>query len=308
MSGYQIGLVNVIRGSTVRFCPIINVGFNQPSQAIRERKAWSVGAAFAFVIWTKVEMLIKPFAALRPAPEKGGRRSRRSLRCGRHRRSARPGRRQPRQLPARVPPEIDLPDSVDIHAMRSTRRARAPARLPGARTLLREADERLYVYRQVMGAQQTGSWPVAISRIPRRYHPQAEKTRRTKRTIRTRHCLELNANTGPVFLTYRDQAAVDALVAQFRPGRASTSPPLTHPPHRVARRGRRRAVGRILPPGCPLPMWRRPPPRRRRVPSWQASAREQSAHTGKEEYNWFLAVLFPARNSAFLRTTVASLT
>jgi uncharacterized protein (DUF1015 family) len=39
-----------------------------------------------------------------------------------------------------------------------------------------------------------------------------ERTRRDKEDDRTRHMVALSAQTGPVFLTYRDDAAVDALV------------------------------------------------------------------------------------------------
>src|ERR1041384_6262031 len=40
-----------------------------------------------------------------------------------------------------------------------------------------------------------------------------ERTRRDKEDDRTRHILVLRAQTGPVFLTYRAQEKIDALVA-----------------------------------------------------------------------------------------------
>jgi len=45
-----------------------------------------------------------------------------------------------------------------------------------------------------------------------------EKTRQDKEDDRTRHTLTLRANTGPVFLMYRDQAAIDAEVAAVMKG------------------------------------------------------------------------------------------
>ena len=39
-----------------------------------------------------------------------------------------------------------------------------------------------------------------------------EKTRRDKEDDRTRHVVSLNANTGPVFLTFRDRDEIDLLV------------------------------------------------------------------------------------------------
>jgi uncharacterized protein (DUF1015 family) len=45
-----------------------------------------------------------------------------------------------------------------------------------------------------------------------------EKTRPDKENDRTRLIGTLNANTGPVFLTYRDSPALDALVASATAG------------------------------------------------------------------------------------------
>src|SRR5205814_1963499 len=45
-----------------------------------------------------------------------------------------------------------------------------------------------------------------------------EKTRRDKEDDRTRHMIALGAQTGPVFLTYRASAAVDAIARRVTPG------------------------------------------------------------------------------------------
>jgi uncharacterized protein (DUF1015 family) len=72
----------------------------------------------------------------------------------------------------------------------------------------------VYVYRLRMGAhEQTG---VAACFLVDEYDHDAikkhERTRRDKEDDRTRHILELRAQTGPVFLTYSASAAIDALV------------------------------------------------------------------------------------------------
>ncbi len=45
-----------------------------------------------------------------------------------------------------------------------------------------------------------------------------ERTRRDKEDDRTRHMLALGAQTGPVFMVYRKQAAIDMMVAQASAG------------------------------------------------------------------------------------------
>ena len=45
-----------------------------------------------------------------------------------------------------------------------------------------------------------------------------EHTRRDKEDDRTRHLLELRAQTGPVFLTYRARPAIDALIERVMTG------------------------------------------------------------------------------------------
>jgi uncharacterized protein (DUF1015 family) len=81
----------------------------------------------------------------------------------------------------------------------------------------------LYVYRLRMGEHvQTG---IAASYSLDEYDADVikkhERTRRDKEDDRTRHIVELRAQTGPVFLTYRASPAVDEVVA-----RAVTRPPL----------------------------------------------------------------------------------
>ena len=74
----------------------------------------------------------------------------------------------------------------------------------------------LYVYRLRMGQHvQTG---IAASYSLDEYDADIikkhERTRRDKEDDRTRHIVELRAQTGPVFLTYRASAAVDEIVAR----------------------------------------------------------------------------------------------
>ena len=77
-------------------------------------------------------------------------------------------------------------------------------------------DERpgLYVYRLRMGAhEQTGvAATFSVDEYERGVIKKHERTRKDKEDDRTRHILELRAQTGPVFLTYTASPAVDAVV------------------------------------------------------------------------------------------------
>jgi uncharacterized protein (DUF1015 family) len=114
-----------------------------------------------------------------------------------------------------VKPEIDLPPETPPYDSRVYEQGAANLRgLIDQGVLIREAAPALYVYRQQMGDHvQTGV--VAGASIDE-YESQGikkhEHTRPDKEDDRTRHVNALNANTGPVFLTYPADATVDGLV------------------------------------------------------------------------------------------------
>ncbi len=113
-------------------------------------------------------------------------------------------------------PEIDLPEGVDEHddavyAMGATNLQRLV--VEGA--LVQDTEPHLYLYEQTMGKHRqvgvVGCASVAeylTDRIKKH-----EKTRADKEDDRTRHIQELGAHDEPVFLTYRKDAEIDALVA-----------------------------------------------------------------------------------------------
>ena len=83
-------------------------------------------------------------------------------------------------------------------------------------TLVRDSEPGFYAYRQTMGGHsQTG---IVATFDTQDYIAgilkQHEKTRRDKEDDRTRHIETLSAHTGPAFLTYRDDAGIDAIVAR----------------------------------------------------------------------------------------------
>jgi uncharacterized protein (DUF1015 family) len=120
--------------------------------------------------------------------------------------------------------EIDLPPGTDPHADSVYARAAANFRaLKEAAPLTLEPEPSLYVYRLRMGAHtQTGvAGCFSLDEYDRDIIRKHERTRRDKEDDRTRHILELRAQTGPVFLTYRAADAIDEVVRQV-----TDAPPL----------------------------------------------------------------------------------
>jgi uncharacterized protein (DUF1015 family) len=120
--------------------------------------------------------------------------------------------------------EIELPADTDPHADVVYETAvRNFARLRAAAPLIEEATPSVYVYRLRMGShEQTG---VAACFSVDEYESDVirkhERTRKDKEDDRTRHIIDLRAQTGPVFLTYPASAEADRAVAQ-----AVADPPL----------------------------------------------------------------------------------
>lgn len=113
-------------------------------------------------------------------------------------------------------PEIDLPDGTDGSSPAAYAQAkRALDGLLANGTLVRDAEPKFYAYRQTMGSHsQTG---IVATFDTEDYLAgvlkQHEKTRKDKEDDRTRHIETLQAHTGPAFLTYRDDRAIDLIVA-----------------------------------------------------------------------------------------------
>jgi uncharacterized protein (DUF1015 family) len=117
--------------------------------------------------------------------------------------------------------EIDLPAGADPYAPTVYERARANfAALRTRAPLVFEDTPALYLYRLRMGAhEQTGvTGCFSIDEYDSDIIKKHERTRRDKEDDRTRHIVELRAQTGVVFLTYRGTAAIDAIARQAAAG------------------------------------------------------------------------------------------
>jgi uncharacterized protein (DUF1015 family) len=117
--------------------------------------------------------------------------------------------------------EIDLPPDADPYAARVYQRARENfQKLRDVAPLIVEDSPSLYLYRLRMGGhEQTGvAGCFSVDEYERDVIRKHERTRRDKEDDRTRHIVELRAQTGVVFLTYRAQPAVGEVTQRAAAG------------------------------------------------------------------------------------------
>jgi uncharacterized protein (DUF1015 family) len=194
-------------------------------------------------------------------------------------------------------PEIDLPEGTDIHSDAVYRKAADNfEKLKIECPLEEEATPSVYLYRLIMGQhEQIGVVACcAVDEYNDNTIRKHERTRRDKEDDRTRHMMTLNSQTGPVFLTYRAVPDIDTMVMETTISEA--------------------LYDFTAPDGVQHTIWHAPDPVRfvqafREVPYLyiadghhraasasraRAELKESSfGHTGDEEYNYFLTVIFP---------------
>ncbi|MGI9167639.1 MAG: DUF1015 domain-containing protein [Pyrinomonadaceae bacterium] len=194
-------------------------------------------------------------------------------------------------------PEIDLPEGTDIYSEPVYRKAVENFQnLIKSCPLETEAVPSIYLYRLIMGDhEQIGVVACcSIDEYDQDVIRKHERTRRDKEDDRTRHMLALRAQTGPVFLTYRARRDIDTMVMETTMANA--------------------LFDFTADDGVQHTIWRVPDPVRfvqafRQVPNLYiadghhraASAsrarselkQQSSGHSGDEDVNSFLAVIFP---------------
>jgi uncharacterized protein (DUF1015 family) len=197
-------------------------------------------------------------------------------------------------------PEIDLPREIDLYDPRVYEKGRENLqRLMSDGILAQDSQPSYYLYAQTMG-NHTQYGIVGCASV----HEYAddiikkhELTRKDKEDDRTRHVRVTNAHSGPIFLTYRADPAIDALADAIRSGKAEYD--------FVADDGIRHQLWVAADP----PVTRRMEDAFRAIANFYVAdghhrsaaaarvGREMASanphHTGTEEYNFFLAVLFP---------------
>src|SRR5687767_3283683 len=117
--------------------------------------------------------------------------------------------------------EIDLPEGTDPYAPEVYERARHNLdALHHDAPLVKDEQPSLYFYRLRMGGhEQMGiAGCFSVDEYESDVIKKHERTRRDKEDDRTRHIIELRAQTGVVFLTYPRATAVDDLATKVTAG------------------------------------------------------------------------------------------
>lgn len=194
--------------------------------------------------------------------------------------------------------EIDLPADVGPHDPRVYTRARQNLQtFLSDGSFVQEPVPCVYLYELTMeGRSQVGVVGVVhVDDYERGAIRKHEMTRKDKEDDRTRYVLAQNAQVEPVFLTYPGQPFIEQ---QNRAGMAGQ--PLYD---FTADDGVRHRVWRVADPAPYGDTFRRvnaayiADGHHRCASAWRAAVERRDAtlqRTGEEEYNWFLAVLFPA--------------
>lgn len=204
--------------------------------------------------------------------------------------------------------EIDLPAEVDPYAAEVYAKARETfLRMQAEGVLTREPVPTMYLYKQTIdGHSQTGL--VTVCHTEDYEHDiikKHEKTRQDKEDDRTRLVGTLDANTGPIFLTYRERSSISTLTDAFMGAE--------QPVYDIAAPdGVRHQVWRLTPELCAkltalfdaeVPCAYVADGHHRAASAFRVSKlrREANAnHNGAENYNWFLSVLFPGNELKIL--------
>ena len=194
--------------------------------------------------------------------------------------------------------EIDLPPDTDPYSPAVYARAAANLRaLERSGTLVREEAPSLYVYRQRMGAHEQRGVVACLHTgdYERNLIRRHERTRQDKEDDRVRHTLALRANSGLVFLMYRDTPAINRLVAAVE--REAALYDFTAPDgiaHTVWRAGDPSAfVGAF----GSVPLLYIADGHHRAAAAARAASelrKRDASDPGIAEAEWFMAVLFPA--------------
>lgn len=195
-------------------------------------------------------------------------------------------------------PEVDLPDGFDVASgVHHQTAAFNLKRFLAEGILRREEKPGLFVYRLQLGGHSQTS-VVATCHVDDYFADLVKKHEKTKKPTeddRTRHVLDVGAQTGPIFLLYRDHSAIAKLVARIQ----STPPEVAF----AAADGVKHEIWRASDPAALIRAFDAVPcvyvadGHHRAAAASRAGAERRAAnpaHTGDEEYNWFLTALFPA--------------
>lgn len=204
-------------------------------------------------------------------------------------------------------PEIEMEAGVNLYSDPVYAKAAENfKRLIKEAPLIEDKEKNLYVYSLKMGDHlQIGiAGAAAVEDYNSNIIKKHEKTRKDKEDDRARHVMDLRSHTGPVFLTYRDNRNIDKLVDEItseEPYFSFTAPDGIE--HKLWKAGEKRSAQLSELFEKEVPCFYIADGHHRAASasrSGVACKARNPNHTGKEDYNYFLAVTFPSNQLRIL--------
>ncbi len=162
--------------------------------------------------------IFRPFKAIRPVPEYASRVAALPYDVMNSKEAAEMVKGNPYSFLHVDKAEIDLPEGTDLYSEQVYLKARENLdKLVSDGVCAQDGENRFYIYRQVMnGRAQTGLVGcVSIDDYINNIIKKHELTRADKEADRINHVDYCDANTGPIFLTYRPQEKVAAILGEW---------------------------------------------------------------------------------------------
>ncbi|MFA8342912.1 MAG: DUF1015 domain-containing protein [Rhodothermaceae bacterium] len=203
--------------------------------------------------------------------------------------------------------EVELPDETNAYDKSVYEKARANyVRLKEEAPMVQDETPRFYVYKLVMGdTEQVGiAATFAADDYDNDIIMKHEKTRKVKEDDRTNHIVTTEAQTGAVFLTYRGVDAINEVVnktmAESKPEYDFTTPDnVTHTLWVMPEEYNQIIIDGVA---KTEKLYIADGHHRAASASRSRAAKKEtnSNHNGSEEYNFFMAVLFPGEQLKIL--------
>ncbi len=199
-----------------------------------------------------------------------------------------------------IRPEIDLPPSISIYDEEVYKKAKENLeKLIKDGIMFQDDEPYIYIYRQIMGDHMQTGFVVgaSVDDYEMDIIKKHELTREEKEMDRTKHILYTNANTGPVFLVYRANEETDSflsLVDSLEPEYNFKSDDGIEHIFWVIKN--RKTIEKIKNSFKKIDYLYVADGHHRSAAATRVRKIKQSEnpdHTGEEEYNYFLSVVFP---------------
>ncbi len=199
-----------------------------------------------------------------------------------------------------VKPEVDLPENTDLYDESVYQKGRENLyKMIADGTLIQDEKPCFYLYRLIMGnVDEIGLVACAsIEDYENDIIKKHEHTRADKEADRIKHVDTLNANSGPVFLTYKARQEmnelVDELIAQKPLYDFETEDDIRHIFWKIDQENDIRMIMNIF---AEIDFLYVADGHHRSASGTIVGQRRREVnpnHTGEEEYNYFLSVIFP---------------